>query len=153
MARPTKYKAEYAEQARKLCLLGATDADLAGFFEVTESTINKWKKDHKAFSESLKKGKVLADAEVATRLYERACGYSHAEEKVFQNAGEIITHQTTRHYPPDTTAAAIWLNNRKPDRWRNKPEPDGGDDAPQPVQVVFKVQDASSPERNRGGAE
>jgi hypothetical protein len=152
MARPTKYRAEFAEQARKLCLLGATDADLADFFEVPESTINNWKKAHKEFLESIKKGKILADAEVATRLYERALGYTHPEEKVFQNNGEIITHQTMKHYPPDTTAAAIWLNNRKPDRWRNKPEADTGNDAPQPVQVVFKVQDASSPERDRGDA-
>ncbi|MBY5984443.1 MULTISPECIES: hypothetical protein [unclassified Halomonas] len=152
MARPTKYKAEFAEQARKLCLLGATDAELADFFGVAESTINKWKLNHKGFSESIKSGKVMADAEVATRLYERALGYSHPEEKVFNNQGEIVTHQTTKHYPPDTTAAAIWLNNRKPDRWRNKPEPDGQDDAPQPVNVVFKVQDASDPDRNRGDA-
>lgn len=152
MARPTKYKAEYAEQARKLCLLGATDAELADFFEVAESTINKWKKDHKGFSESIKKGKVLADAEVAASLYERALGYSHPEEKVFNNQGEIVTHQTMKHYPPDTTAAAIWLNNRKPDRWRNKPEPNGQDDMPTPVKVVFKVEDASSPDRNRGDA-
>ncbi len=152
MARPTKYKAEFAEQARKLCLLGATDAEMADFFGVSEQTLNAWKKAHPAFLESLKSGKVMADAEVATRLYERALGYSHPEEKVFQNAGEIVTHQTTKHYPPDTTAAAIWLNNRKPDRWRNKPEPDGSDDAPAPVQVVFKVQDASDPERNRGDA-
>lgn len=152
MARPTKYQAAFAEQARKLCLLGATDAEMADFFEVTESTINKWKKDHAAFSESIKNGKVMADAEVASRLYERALGYSHPEEKVFNNQGEIVTHQTTKHYPPDTTAAAIWLNNRKPGRWRNKPEPDGQDDAPQPVNVVFKVQDASDPDRNRGDA-
>ena len=46
--RPTKYKAEYAEQARKLCLLGATDMEMADFFEVSEFTINKWKKDRKS---------------------------------------------------------------------------------------------------------
>src|SRR5690554_6233051 len=103
--RPTKYKAEFAEQARKLCLLGATDADLAEFFEVSEQTVNTWKKAHPKFLESIKKGKVLADAEVAARLYERATGYSHPEVKVFQNAGEIITHEVEKHYPPDTTAA------------------------------------------------
>ncbi|MFG6139498.1 hypothetical protein [Halomonas sp. B23F22_10] len=150
MARPTKYKAAFAEQARKLCLLGATDAEMADFFEVSEQTLNAWKKAHPAFLESLKSGKVMADAEVASRLYERALGYSHPEEKVFNNQGEIVTHQTTKHYPPDTTAAAIWLNNRKPDRWRNKPEPDGQDDTPTPVNVVFKVQDASDPDRKRG---
>lgn len=33
--RPSGYKPEYAEQARKLCLLGATDQEIADFFEVT----------------------------------------------------------------------------------------------------------------------
>ena len=128
MARPTKYKAEYAEQARKLCLLGATDADLAEFFEVTESTINKWKKDHKGFSESLKAGKRLADADVAERLYQRAMGYSHPEEKVFNNGGEIVTHVTTKHYPPDPTSMIVLLKNRYPERYRDKPADEGGSD-------------------------
>lgn len=57
MARPTKYQEAYAEQARKLCLLGYTDAELADFFEVSESTINKWKLDYPEFSESIKKGR------------------------------------------------------------------------------------------------
>lgn len=35
--RPTKYKPEYAEQASKLCALGATDAQLADFFESNPS--------------------------------------------------------------------------------------------------------------------
>jgi uncharacterized protein YjcR len=59
MARPTKYQEAYAEQARKLCLLGYTDAELADFFEVSESTINKWKLDYPKFSESIKKGKAV----------------------------------------------------------------------------------------------
>lgn len=32
--RPTKYKPEYVEQSAKLCALGATDMELADFFEV-----------------------------------------------------------------------------------------------------------------------
>lgn len=122
MGRPTKYKQEYAEQARKLCLLGATDAKLADFFEVTESTINEWKLKHSDFSESLKFGKMQADAEVANSLYNRAMGYSHKEEKVFNNQGEILTHETIKHYPPDATSAIFWLKNRQPDIWRDKHE-------------------------------
>ncbi|SDY78195.1 hypothetical protein [Nitrosomonas sp. Nm33] len=38
--RPTSYRPEYAEQAYKLCLLGATDKQLAEFFNVVESTIS-----------------------------------------------------------------------------------------------------------------
>ena len=32
IGRPTKYKPEYSAQAQKLCLLGATDAEMADFF-------------------------------------------------------------------------------------------------------------------------
>jgi len=41
--RPTKYDEKYNEQAYKLCLLGASDKDMADFFQVTESTLNLWK--------------------------------------------------------------------------------------------------------------
>lgn len=49
IGRPSAYKPEYAEQARKLCLLGHTDAELASFFEVSEQTINAWKHAHPDF--------------------------------------------------------------------------------------------------------
>ena len=37
--RPTKYNKEYNMQAYKLALLGATDVELADFFEVNQDTI------------------------------------------------------------------------------------------------------------------
>lgn len=120
MGRPTKYKAEYAEQARKLCLLGSTDADLADFFEVPESTINNWKKAHPEFMESIKKGKAIADATVADRLYKRATGYEHQAVKIFNNGGEKMVVPYTERFAPDTTAAIFWLKNRQPASWRDR---------------------------------
>lgn len=120
MARPSKYQPEFAEQALKLCRLGATDKEIAEFFEVAESTINKWKLDHPPFSESLKRGKTLADAEVADRLFKRATGYSHPAVKIFNDGGAPMEVPYTEHYPPDTTAAIFWLKNRRPDVWRDK---------------------------------
>lgn len=64
--RKSAYQKEYANQALKLCLLGATDKELADFFSVSEQTLNKWKKDYPEFLESLKKGKNIADANVDT---------------------------------------------------------------------------------------
>ncbi|RNI26646.1 terminase [Rufibacter latericius] len=119
---PSLYRPEYAHQAYKLCLLGATDADLANFFEVAESTINNWKKEEIEFLESIKKGKDLADAEIAESLYHRARGYSHPEDKFFVIEGSVVVEPTTKHYPPDTTAAIFWLKNRKPKTWRDKQE-------------------------------
>lgn len=123
MARPTKYQPEYAEQALKLCRLGATDKELADFFQVNEDTVNEWKKVHPAFSESLKEGKLLADAEVADKLFRRATGYEHKAVKITASPDgrEHLTEYVER-YPPDTTAAIFWLKNRRPDVWRDKTE-------------------------------
>jgi len=119
--RPTKYKEEYAEQAYKLCLLGATDKEIADFFGVTESTLNLWKKEYPEFSESLKNGKVVADAEVAASLYKRAKGYQYVET-TYENGA--ITKSVVKEVAPDTGAAMAWLKNRQKDRWRDRHEVD-----------------------------
>lgn len=119
MARPTKYKQEYNEQVEKLCRLGATDKELADFFNVTEQTINNWKKTSKQFFESIKKGKILADANVSNSLYHRAIGYSHKDTHISNYQGEITVTEITKYYPPDTPACIYWLNNRSP-YWNNK---------------------------------
>ena len=62
--RPTKFKPEFVEQARKLAQLGATDREIGEFFEVDERTINRWKADHDEFCQSLKVGKDVADDRV-----------------------------------------------------------------------------------------
>jgi hypothetical protein len=118
--RPTKYKAEFVKQAEKLCTLGLTDAELATFFEVSEVTLNAWKTKHPEFLKSLKVGKEEADTRVERSLYHRAIGYSHPEDKIFNDSGEPMIVPTTKHYPPDTTAAIFWLKNRKTAEWRDK---------------------------------
>ena len=118
--RPTDYKEEYNIQAMKLCLLGATDEKLGNFFNVSEQTINAWKSKHPKFLESIREGKEEADANVAHALYNKAVGFSHKETKVFNDQGEILTHEVDKHYPPDTGAAFIWLKNRG--GWKDKQE-------------------------------
>ncbi len=39
VGRPTLYKEDYPKQAYRLCLLGATDEEIAEAFGVTEATI------------------------------------------------------------------------------------------------------------------
>lgn len=131
MARPTLYKKDYDEQARKYCLLGATDKDLAEFFEVEESTLNNWKKAHPSFLESIKKGKAQADANVADRLYQRAMGYEHDDVHVSNYQGEVSLTPIRKIYAPDPTAAIFWLKNRQAKQWRDKivqehTDPNGG---------------------------
>lgn len=144
--RPSKYRDEFPEQARKLCLLGAKDSDLAKFFEVTESTLNEWKKVYPEFSESLKAGKELADAVIADSLFQRAKGYSHKAVKIMVVDKVVVHEEYTEHYPPDPTSMIFWLKNRRPDLWRDKPDPDSSDAPVLPVKVVVQVEDAAKPE-------
>lgn len=122
--RPTAYKAEYAKQAEKLCALGATDMDLADFFQVSDRTIYSWASKHPAFLQALKTGKDACDERVERSLYHRAVGYTFDSEKVFQFQGEVVRAKTREHVPPDTTAMIFWLKNRRKDLWRDKTEQD-----------------------------
>lgn len=123
IGRPTAYHSSYAETAKKLCLaFGATDAQLAQWFEVSEQTINNWKGAHPDFLASIQQGKAIADANVALALYERATGYSHADVHISVWQGEAIVTPITKQYPPDVAAAKYWLNNRQPTHWRNQVE-------------------------------
>lgn len=120
--RPSGYKDAFVTQAEKLCELGATDEEIADFFEVNVATIYRWKNKHPDFCEALKAGKEKADERVERSLYQRAIGYTHDEDKIFNNNGEPMIVPTKKHYPPDTTAAIFWLKNRRKDDWRDKQE-------------------------------
>lgn len=133
--RPTDYQTAYNEQAFKLTLLGAHDAELADFFEVNEDTIYEWKIKHKKFSDSIKDGKIKADSQVATRLYDRAMGAEWTEDQAFkvkkikykdgrklEEYEEVITVPVRKAAAPDTSAISLWLRNRNPARWKDKVE-------------------------------
>jgi hypothetical protein len=130
MGRPSKFDESKCLQAEKLCKLGATDKELADFFEVSEQTLNTWKKDHPEFLESLKKGKGLADAEVGERLFQRACGFSHPDVHISNYQGAITQTPIVKQHAPDTTACIFWLKNRRPDLWRDRMEHTGRDGGP-----------------------
>lgn len=115
-----KYKPEFTPQAEKLCKLGAIDTELADFFEVDVSTIERWKKEHPEFGEALKRGKLIADAEVAEKLFQRATGYEHPDVDIKVVNGEIVITDLTKHHPPDTAAAIFWLKNRQRAKWMDQ---------------------------------
>mgnify|MGYP001243368073 CR=1 FL=1 len=115
--RPTIYNDDMPHRAYKLALLGLTDREIAKQLEISLDTLNRWKREHPEFSDQLNAGKLEADANVAKSLYQRAVGYSHPEEKIFINNGEIIRTETIRQYPPDTRAAALWLGVRRGAQW------------------------------------
>lgn len=122
----SKYKPEYDEQALKLCRLGATDKELADFFNVTETTINNWKNSHPTFFESLKVGKEEHDTSMVVNALLKAALGQTVTETVEEN-GESVklgkfnsTKVTQRYIPPNPTSAIFWLKNRDPKRWKDR---------------------------------
>lgn len=122
MARPTKYREEFNQQAEKLCKLGATDIELADFFGVNVATLHRWKNEYPEFCDALRVGKETADNRVERSLFAKANGYEHDEVDIRVVANEVVQTPIRKFYPPDTTACIFWLKNRRPDNWRDKQE-------------------------------
>lgn len=141
--RPTKYQEAYAASAEKLCKLGATDLEIAEFFDVDVRTLYRWKALHAEFCQSLKAGKAEADERVERSLFNRAVGYTYDAVKIFMPAGrdEPVYAPYQEHVPPETTAAIFWLKNRRPDLWRDvhRQEHSGPDGGPVPITAIRRV--------------
>ncbi len=83
---------------------GLTDEQIAHNIGITAKTLYEWKNRFCEISEALKKGKEVVDYEVENALLNKALS-------------------------GDTIAGMFWLKNRRPDKWRDHPEPKGDSDA------------------------
>lgn len=120
--RPSEYRAEFCQQAADLCAQGATDIELADFFDVSVRTLFRWKAEYPEFCQAIKAAKEVADERVERSLYHKAVGYTFDAVKIMQNDGSPLVVPYREHVPPDTHAAVFWLKNRQPDKWRDKRE-------------------------------
>lgn len=124
--RKTDYDPKYDRMANGFALLGLTDKRMAELFNITEKTLNNWKKHHPSFLQSIKSGKEPADVEITHSLFDRAKGFEWDEqvptkvkEVKYENGKRVseIEHVvvTTVHrvVPPDSRAIQYWLNNRR----------------------------------------
>lgn len=136
MGRPTKLTEDLKKQIEFLAKKGFTQKELAEALLIDVSTITKWNQRYPEFFTSLKNWKAEADRKVERSLFERACGYEHPEDKVFNNNGEPLIVPTIKKYPPETTAAIFWLKNRKPAEWRDVKNMEHSGPEGQPIEVI-----------------
>ncbi|MEO9130663.1 MAG: hypothetical protein ABI240_05585 [Sphingomonas sp.] len=129
------YQSEYAEQAAEQCRLGATDRELAEYFEIEISTFYRWRNRYSEFAEAVIAGREHADSRVGRGLYRRAVGCGVEAVKIFKHAGDakpVYAHY--RHeFPPDTNAALQWLRVRQPKKWIVR---EVKDESPTPIQMI-----------------
>lgn len=108
----------------ELAMLGLTDVQLGQVLSVDERTITRWKKD-KAFVSVLKKGKMVADAEMIKSLYKSGIGFEYDEvrkEGASIKDIDVISKvtKTTKYFPPVPASCIFWLKNRQ--GWVDKQE-------------------------------
>lgn len=100
---------------------GLTNEDIAKNIGIAEGTLYAWKKKYSEIDESLKKGREVADFIVQNALFQNAIGFDYEEEAV-TNKGDVVT--VKRYSKPNVTAQIFWLKNRRPDKFREKREPE-----------------------------
>ncbi len=103
---------------------GLTDEQIAVKIGINVRTLYNWKNKDVQIFQTLKKGKEVVDYEVENALLKRALGYTVKEERLTKD-GMVV--ELEREVPGDVTAQIFWLKNRKPDKWRDKPETDRTD--------------------------
>ena len=144
--RPTTYDPGNAEQAYKLCLLGATDEQLADFFEVSRITISHWKQEHPLFLDALRRGKLTADGAIAESLFKCAQGYELTEttERIIYN-GQVESVTIKKKCMPNVTAAIFWLKNRQKQTWNDKYRQPVVEPARETIEPVFFTDPGKEP--------
>ncbi len=148
VGRPPEYREYYAVLVYKLRLLGMSLDRIAALFDIRPLALEEWRKTIPEFAKAWDDGSDYADANVAAALYHRAVGYEHEAEKIFYNAREDRVRRVryVEHYAPEVSAATAWLNNRKPEFWKNKVVEEhvgiGNTTLPPPVIIVQPVMPA-----------
>lgn len=109
---------------------GLSDEQVAKNIGINRTTLYDWKKKYSDISDALKKGKEVADYEIENAMYKSAIGYFVEEEKTYVTVVDGVPtkrlEKTKKWIAPNTAAQIFWLKNRRPDKWREKPEEDQG---------------------------
>lgn len=113
------------------CRNGALVEDLTRIIGCGKTNFHRIRREYPAFRELLKNGREEADLAVEYALFKRATGFEYEEvtNEVKINpdgsTGQVVSvKKTKKMVPADTGAMAIWLKNRRSDRWKDKHEVD-----------------------------
>lgn len=102
-----------------------TRSELAEKVGITPMTLSRWEKKYPQIADAVRSGREIVDAKVENAMLKKALGYETTEVKtvVKANGSEEVT-TVHKNVPPDVSAASVWLKNRCPDKWKDKPSED-----------------------------
>lgn len=121
--RPTKYRPEYVDQVRHLVERGYTMTQVAEFLGVNRDSLFTWQHEHPELLAAAREGRDMQDDNVEASLYKRAIGFETKETREVVRGGKVVERIITKkQFAPDTGAAFIWLQNKRPGQWKNRRE-------------------------------
>ncbi|MBQ7751724.1 MAG: helix-turn-helix domain-containing protein [Clostridia bacterium] len=101
---------------------GVSVSKIAEKIGISAKGLERLSKKNKMLSEALMYDREQTDAMVEEALLKKALGFFVSEEKrVLKANGQEEVTTVSKEVPPDVSAASVWLKNRCPDRWRDKP--------------------------------
>ncbi len=100
-----------------------TRNELARKLEIAPKTLALWENRYPEIAEALKQGREIIDARVENAILKKALGFETTEvKKVVKADGAEEVTTVYKSVPPDVSAASVWLKNRCPEKWRDKPQ-------------------------------
>lgn len=102
---------------------GATDTDMARFFNIGRTTWYEYKKKDARIGEALKRGRTNLVLELKGTLLKKAQGFMYEERKVIKEDGRVVREEIYyKAAPPDVAAINLLLKNYDKDNWANDPQ-------------------------------
>ena len=120
---------------------GLTDEQIAAKIGINAATLYTWENRFDEIRKAIKKGKAPVDAAVEAALFKSTQGFTVTLKKPMKlrkkGGNEVVEYVNEEvYFPPQVSAQIFWLKNRRPDRWKDKPEDAIDGD---PVKVIIDV--------------
>lgn len=114
-------------EIQKWCEEGLTNDIICERLGIAESTWYEYQKNYEILSELVQASKSVMDSKVENALLKTALGFEYEEIKTIieedKNGKKRTRIEKTKKYmPPNPTAQAFWLKNRKRDDWGERKE-------------------------------
>ena len=122
--RPEKYHDSvepYLDEIREMAQT-MTEKQIAETLGISYSCFRRYKEQHEALKDALKKGRKKLIMDLRSALIRRAKGFQYEEKKIIKEDRKIREEIYTRTVLPNVAAINLALKNYDKENWANDPQ-------------------------------
>jgi len=114
-------------EIRDWCMQGKTNENMCELLGISPDSWYTYMKEHDELNVIVSAGKAVIDNQVENAVLKSALGFEYEEIKTIieedRNGKKRTRIEKVRRYmPPNASAQAFWLKNRKKDEWGDRKE-------------------------------